>query len=482
MNCVITDNVGWGMTSSEDSVPTIINSSFIENGGSGLSSGGAPILINCTFLHHRFSRGLRADRPIVINCAFIENGHGGMMTIGGHAVVTNSLFAGNVMGYGAGLNVLWGRATVTNSVFLGNRTYPLGHGPSGSGGAVGSSGRTSLTNCKFIGNLAVIGGAIDHDNGLLTVRNCTVAGNQGLSVPGLAVLTDGRAVVENSIFWNNTGSRSYDTERSQINLFSGGTVRVSHSIIDGWTGRYGGAGNSGNDPLFIDADGPDDVPGTEDDNLGLSPGSPCIDAGNNAAVPGSVTTDLSGRPRFVDDADTPDTGNGEPPIVDIGAYEFQDGPAVTLDIKPGSCPNLVNPRSKGVVPTAIAGSDWFDVTQIDFDSLELAWAGGVGAGVAPLVHAHGRAGNIEDVTAPYEGHACECHGAGGDGIDDLTRKFSTQEVARVFQLDSSRHGTSVMLTLRGRLLDGTEFRASDCIWFPTSAKTAASSTAIGARR
>lgn len=481
-NCVITDNVGFAMTSSEDSVPTIINSSFIENLWSGLSSGGAPILINCTFLRNGFDTGLVADSPMVINCAFIENARGGIYTYSGHAVVTNSLFAGNAAGAGAGLTVSWGRATVTNSVFLANRTYRLGDRPSGRGGAVASSGRTTLTNCKFIGNLAVMGAAIHHDSGLLTVRNCTVAGNQGLSVPGLAVLSDGRAVLENSIFWNNTGSRSYDTERSQINFFSGGTVTVNHSIIEGWTGRYRGVGSSGADPLFIDADGPDNVPGTQDDNLRLSPGSPCIDAGNNAAVPGSITTDLSGWLRFVDDADTPDTGNGEPPIVDIGAYEFQDGPAVTLDIKPGSCPNLVNPRSKGVVPTAIAGSDWFDVTQIDFDSLELAWAGGVGAGVAPLVRGHGRAGNIEDVTAPFDGDLCECHDAGADGIDDLTLKFSTQEVARTFQLDSSRHGTSVMLTLRGRLLDGTEFRASDCISFPTSAKTAGTSTAIGSRR
>ena len=40
-------------------------------------------------------------------------------------------------------------------------------------------------------------------------------------------------------------------------------------------------------------------------------------------VPPGILTDLDGRPRFVDDPDTPDTGNGTPPIVDMGAYEFQ---------------------------------------------------------------------------------------------------------------------------------------------------------------
>ncbi|MHC4981264.1 MAG: hypothetical protein ACYTGT_19950, partial [Planctomycetota bacterium] len=48
-----------------------------------------------------------------------------------------------------------------------------------------------------------------------------------------------------------------------------------------------------------------------------------IDAGDNAAVPPGQDTDLDGNPRFVDDGCTEDTGVGDPPIVDMGAYEFQ---------------------------------------------------------------------------------------------------------------------------------------------------------------
>ena len=33
--------------------------------------------------------------------------------------------------------------------------------------------------------------------------------------------------------------------------------------------------------------------------------------------------DLATNPRFINDPDTRDTGNGDPPIVDMGAYEFQ---------------------------------------------------------------------------------------------------------------------------------------------------------------
>ena len=73
-------------------------------------------------------------------------------------------------------------------------------------------------------------------------------------------------------------------------------------------------------------------------DLRLSPGSPCIDAGHNWGVApdaGDVDDDgdvreltpldLDGNPRFADDPATIDTGCGVPiPFaVDMGAYEFQ---------------------------------------------------------------------------------------------------------------------------------------------------------------
>ncbi|MHC4766009.1 MAG: choice-of-anchor Q domain-containing protein [Planctomycetota bacterium] len=55
----------------------------------------------------------------------------------------------------------------------------------------------------------------------------------------------------------------------------------------------------------------------------VAAGSPCIDAGDSTAVPVGVNTDLDGNPRFIDDPCRADTGNGDPPIVDMGAYESQ---------------------------------------------------------------------------------------------------------------------------------------------------------------
>jgi hypothetical protein len=42
---------------------------------------------------------------------------------------------------------------------------------------------------------------------------------------------------------------------------------------------------------------------------------------------------------------------------------------VVIDIKPGSFPNSINPKSNGVVPVAILGSADFDVTTVDVTTL-----------------------------------------------------------------------------------------------------------------
>lgn len=122
---------------------------------------------------------------------------------------------------------------------------------------------------------------------------------------------------------------------------------------------------------------------------------------------------------------------------------------VDLDIKPGSCPNPLNVRSKGVLPVAILGSENFDVSMIDVASIRLA-------DVAPI------RSNYEDVAAPViDGQECECTTEGPDGYLDLTLKFKTQDIVQA--LGEVVNGETLVLTLTGESLDGTPIEGADCI-------------------
>jgi len=99
------------------------------------------------------------------------------------------------------------------------------------------------------------------------------------------------------------------------NLPRSPAVITSSLVQGGWPGE----GNIDADPLFVDPDGADDVTGTLDDDFRLNEGSPCIDAGDNAA-PELPARDLDGNPRVAD-------GNGDiVAVVDMGAYEVQPPP------------------------------------------------------------------------------------------------------------------------------------------------------------
>jgi len=134
-----------------------------------------------------------------------------------------------------------------------------------------------------------------------------------------------------------------------------------------------------------------------------------------------------------------------------------------LDIKPGSCPNPLNPRSQGVVPMALVGDASFDVADVDVDSLWLSRVDGVGGSVAPLMGPPGPGIRIDDVATPLMGEPCACHELDGDGIDDLTLKFSLPELVEALELDSVRTLSTVELILRGSLPDGGAFEARDCV-------------------
>lgn len=242
----------------------------------------------------------------VSGCRFVENAatFGGAMYLqNSHPMIVDSIFRENT-GLDSG-GAIWVDASsspqIMRSVFS-NNSAP-------EGGGVYAVGDVSLANCVFSGNSALTyGGGMNAMDGTATLSNCTFSQN---SAPdGYGGGLSGTGVITNSIFWGNTASGG----DPQIH----GSNTVSYSDVQG---GYAGAGNIDLDPKFIDPDGADDVLGTVDDNLRLSAGAPCIDAGSNAAVPAGLDTDIGGRSRFSDDPFTDDTGEGTAPIVDMGAYE-----------------------------------------------------------------------------------------------------------------------------------------------------------------
>lgn len=124
--------------------------------------------------------------------------------------------------------------------------------------------------------------------------------------------------------------------------------------------------------------------------------------------------------------------------------------SILLDIKPQACPNPLNVKSKGVLPVAVLGSEDFDVSTIDLESITLA-------GVAPI------RSDVGDVSTPVldKQDECDCTTEGEDGFDDLTLKFDIQEI--VAALGEVTDGEELILTLTGELLDGTSLEGEDCV-------------------
>ena len=171
----------------------------------------------------------------------------------------------------------------------------------------GSPGDGTFIDCLIAENLGIGVRLAGSGPSGLTLINCTVANNQGAGIDA----NNWPVTLTNTIIWGN----------ASVSLTASLNSDISYSDIE--DGFPGSDFSILADPMFVDPVNGD---------FRLAPSSPCIDLGSNAAVPLGVTTDLDGNPRFVDDLETPDCPQpggdcGSPPVVDMGAYEFQACPA-----------------------------------------------------------------------------------------------------------------------------------------------------------
>jgi len=325
-----------GFTITAGNADGTIQQSFSECGGGMYNSSGSPNLINCKFFSNQ-----------------AQYGGGGMFNIEcSSPSISNCTFSGNSAQLGGGmLNFVESSPSITNCIFSGNHA-------SSSGGGLNNEGECNptLTNCKIIGNIAGVeyvsygfGGGMSNRNGCNPILiNCIITGNSakgdsqyggGGGIYNWNLDITSSPTLVNCTFAGNSAPRGrslscdlyFDGLPSNVQLTNciiwdsgnkiwnndGSVITITHSDVKG---GFAGEGNINIDPSFVDADGADNIFGTEDDDLRLLPDSPCIDTGNNLVVPGSVRTDLDGNLRIMNQT------------VDMGAYEFRGPMNLYVDV------------------------------------------------------------------------------------------------------------------------------------------------------
>jgi predicted outer membrane repeat protein len=408
---------GGAILCEDNSNPTIVNCSFISNsapqrnGGAIDATLSSPVIRNCTFTQnqagaHGGAASFGNSNALVDSCVFIGNhcdnfsADGGAIYIGGTPapIIKNCLFIGNRGGRdgsGGAIRNYYASPTIINSTFVGNKTNSCCS--SAIGGAIANVSDSSpiITNCILWGNSAPRGGNEIANSGNChpVVSYCNIRGG-----------------------WN--GSNVYNRSGSSV-INAGGNINADSLFASGPLGDY-----------YL-----------SQIIAGQSSDSPCVDAGSDLAINLSLAN-------FTTRTDN----MGDLGIVDIG-YHYPAGTRIAIDIKPANCPNPLNLKSKGVFPTAILGSEDFDVSMIDIASIRLEDVAAIRS-------------SYEDVASPVaDGEECECTEDGPDGYVDLLLKFSSQEIVEelIDQPSELAKAQTLILTLTGELFDGTGIEGSDCV-------------------
>jgi hypothetical protein len=305
-------------------------------------------------------------------------------TLTGCTVSSNTAESGTVLGGGI-LNQ--GVMTVTDSSVTSNKAVGFPPGGNVTGGGVFSGGTLTMVGSTVAGNLSSGSGGGVSSNGTLALSNCTVANNTSFGSGGGILATSAGLSVANltlndCTITGNTASVSVFSAGGIF--FAGGTFLLNNTVVARNFGGppdilttmgVGGVNNFvgiGNGLFGIDDGVAGNHVGTAaapldprlaplQDNGGPTPteaplpGSPLIEAGSNAAIPGGVTTDQRGFLRIVGPAH-PVLGGA---VVDIGAVEFQPlqvSVTLTSSADPAAAGSAVT-FTAAVGPRAFGGSN-----------------------------------------------------------------------------------------------------------------------------
>jgi len=223
-------------------------------------------------------------------------------------------------------------------------------------GVVSQNAVTHIRNSLIADNVSVgAGGAISADGGALTIVNCTIANNSADQYAGGVFCSGADLTITNSILWGNRPAQ----------LQGSGIVTYS-DVENGWPGD----GNINTDPHFVDPDGPDDDPGTVQDNdYHVLFCSPCVNAGDPAFVPMPGDTDIDGQDRV--QRGRVDIGADETPEMPILADCNDNGVPDPCDILDGTSRDIDGDWVPDECEYAYGDFDLDgDVDQADFGHLQ----------------------------------------------------------------------------------------------------------------
>ena len=281
---------------------TFDGNSSVGSGGGMYNETGSPALSDVTF------EGNSTD----------EFG-GGLANWDGNPTLTQVVFHSNSAVSGGGMYSYLGSLMVTHATFDANTATALG-------GGLHSVSNSTLINVVFYENSAAGGGAVYNFGSLVCqFTNVTFGGNTATTQGGGMGSSYSSPTLTNVIMWGNTAPTA-----PEIFRYKGSPAAISYSLIQGcggsgsgWDPSLGtdGGNNVDADPWFKGDDWPDTP-------LAVYSSSPAINAGDNSAVPGSITTDIDGNPRIF--------GSD----VDMGAYEYQGPPTGIEDDSESHLPTV----------------------------------------------------------------------------------------------------------------------------------------------
>lgn len=322
------DGVGGGImlstTSTVGAQPTIRQCIVTENqsvsNGAGIFGTGYsdPTIRNSTILLNKSTGG---------------NGGGVYLAKDAKARILNTILMQNAAIKGAGLYSIEADIDMIDSTVQLNTSTDQG------AGVWTNTSVSSFVNCVFRGN--IINSTFGDGGGMyavganlvLTITNCTFVSNEAAdNGGGLGGFPNQNCLVHNSIFWDNTAAPG---NPQQIQLVSGAPTVNYSDIHGGWSGP--GTNNINSNPVFVSA---------ATGNYRLDCSSPCIDVGDDSAVPcDEFDVDENSFDCITNPAqETPDRDLSYRLLrtVDMGAYESHGTEACIGDCYPLGGDGCVN--------------------------------------------------------------------------------------------------------------------------------------------